>query len=112
MNLKEFIESDIKNIWIEEPNIRVYVRRSLRCLTGNTLEKCLDIASVEVDENKQRQGIFTKFLVEFEQSAKKLNRYVFIESILHEKLLEFLVKRGYEYTDVSTLTCPSLYKKP
>jgi hypothetical protein len=109
MNLSTFLASNIKNSWIELKHLRVYLRKSNRYLDKNTTTPCLDIASISVDENKQGQGIFTKFLDKFENIAKKLDRIVFIESILNDRLLKFLIeKRGYTLRKNSTP--PSVYK--
>ena len=100
MNLKQFLSNDsLRNAWLDEPNMKVYVRRSIRYLADiPNLSPCLDIASIEVDEDHRGNGVFTAFLDRFEQEAKKLNRVVFVESILEPRLYQYLLTRGY--TDV------------
>ena len=109
MNLSEFISSKLRNAWIEERNIKVYVRKSIR-LFGKEMYQCLDLATAEVDEDKKGRGIFTKFLKQFDQEAKKLNRAVFLESILEPRLLEFFLKNGYKYVPGTTDLAPNMYK--
>jgi len=58
--------------------------------------KTVDVASVQVRENKQRQGWFTKMLVEVEAWADNTNRHVYVENIINPHLMSFLLKRGYE----------------
>ena len=108
LNLDRFVESTFRNAWIQEKNIRIYVRRSQRFIDDKAIP-CLDIGSVEVDENKWGQGIFTKFLNRFEAEAKKLKRAVFIESVINERLLAHLKnKRGYRIKSENEPT--SVYK--
>ena len=108
MNLREFISKEnLRNQWIYEKFLHAYVRRSQRLLNGK-MDFCLDIASVEVDEKHRGKGIFVKFLTKAEQEAKKMNRKVFVESILNEKLLNFLLNRGYVMCENSNP--PSVFK--
>ncbi len=95
MTFDTFIDSPkIRNIWIRERDIDVYVRRSNRLIEGNLI-LCLDIASVEVNENRQGQGIFKAFLYQFEKEAAKMRRAVYVENILEPRLLDFLIRKGY-----------------
>lgn len=96
MNLRQFINNGkLRNEWIVEGNyMQVYVRRSTRHIDGKLIP-CLDIGSVEVTEGHRDKGIFTKFLSRFEKEAKKMNRGVFVESIVEFRLRNFLTKKGY-----------------
>ena len=110
MNFDTFIVSPkIRNCWVHERDLSVYVRRSMRFI-GKEAVKCLDIASVEVNEKRRGCGIFKEFLARFEVEAKNLNRAVFVESILEPRLLQFLFKRGYIKHPHSTDICPSVFK--
>lgn len=110
MNFDMFIRSEkVRNTWIYERNIAIYVRRSRRFITGK-VTLCLDLASVEVTEKHRGIGIFTSFINRFEQAAKKLNRTVFVESILEPRLVSFLNRREYTNYQLSTDLCPSMYK--
>lgn len=109
MNFDTFIDSPkIRNIWIRERDIKVYVRRSNRIIDGN-LVSCLDIASVEINERRRGQGIFKAFLNRVEKAAASMNREVFVESILEPRLLQFLLKR--DYTLVPNSIPPCVHKK-
>lgn len=104
-----FIDSPkIRNTWIYERDIKVYVRRSTRYIDGNSV-LCLDIASVEVLEKRRGQGLFKAFLNRVEKAAAAMNREVFVESILEPRLLQFLLKRNY--TLVPNSIPPCVHKK-
>jgi len=110
MNFDTFIQSEkVRNAWIYERDIAVYIRRSQRFINDKAIF-CLDIGSVEVVENHRGIGIFTSFLNRFEEAAMKLNRAVFVESILNARLVSFLARRGYAKHPHSADFCPSMYK--
>lgn len=110
MNFDTFIQRDkVRNAWIYERDIAIYVRRSVRFI-NNEATPCLDLASVEVVEKHRGIGIFTGFLKRFEDAAKQLNRAVFVESILNARLVSFLARRGYVKHPHSVDLCPSMYK--
>ena len=97
MNLFQFLSNTkLRNTWIREPHISVYVRRSIRFI-GDKSIPCLDIGSVTVDEKFQGRGVFTAFLERFEHEAEQLNRAVFVESILEPRLRKFLLSEGYSF---------------
>jgi hypothetical protein len=111
MDLKQFLSSKLVNVWISEPNINVYVRKSTR-LINNELRLCLDIGSVEVDLQKRNTGIFSSFLQKFEATAKGLNRTVYVECVLHSRFENFLLKKGYSYLRRSVDNiAPDMYKE-
>jgi len=72
--LREFLAKAEKPIlarqWIETDVMRIYVRKSMRILEGQTLQ-CLDIAAIEVQEEYQGQGLFKTFVTK----AHQLNPY-------------------------------------
>ena len=115
MTLDAFIENkNIRNVWIQEHGIDVYVRKSLRMLDAKTptATPCLDIGSVEVDEDHRGEGIFKAFLKRFEKEAKKLNRAVYVESILNPRLQKFLETQGYAVVRNSSELSPNMFKFP
>lgn len=112
MNLSLFLSSSYPpNAWIRERNISIYVRKSSRYINNNNIP-CLDIGSVQVDEKYQKKGIFSAFLYRFEQEATKLNRGVYVESILNPFLVNYLLTKGYDYVSGICLDCPSMFKMP
>lgn len=111
MTLDDFLQREWPaNSWIAERDIEVYVRRSVR-LIGDEMVPCLDIGSVEVIEKHRGCGIFRAFLHRFEEEAKKLNRVVFIESILNDRLYKFLLANGYTHDPRTDTVCPNVFKK-
>jgi hypothetical protein len=109
MNLDIFLErTDLRNTWIAEKYIKIYVRRSTRFIDNKPVP-CLDIGSVEVDEKYRGCGIFKEFLSRFEREAAKMNRGVFVESILNTRLRDYLVGNGYKIHPHCGPT-PSMYK--
>ncbi len=113
MNFDEFVSNkNIRNLWIHEHSIDVYVRKSIRLLDteSTTTTPCLDIGSVEVDEDRRGIGIFTGFLNRFEKAASKLNRAVYIESILNPSLQRFIERRGYQLVPRSNDLAPNMFK--
>ena len=98
----KFLASSERNAWIYYPKLhmKVYVRKSKRYLNLNkSLSDCFDIASVEVeDEDNCGKGNFTRFLNQIEPWLKSLNKFdaIFVESIVNERLIPYLEKRGYQ----------------
>ena len=94
--LSEFIKnadnSGPRNLWIEDENMKVYVRKSRRLLAGKMI-CALDIATISVDESKQRQGFCTNFLTEAHES----NPWdaTFVECVLDKNLSSSLIRRGW-----------------
>jgi len=114
MNLDQFVsDKNLRNMWIQERDIDVYVRKSIRMLDrSTTATPCLDIGSVEVHEDRRGQGVFKAFLDRFEKEAKKLNRAVYIESIMEARLVKFLKSRGYAFVRDSSDLAPNMFKIP
>lgn len=108
--LIKFMESHLRNQWIEHPNIRIYVRKAVRHLPGIPhVLNVLDIANVSVIEEMQRKGTFKDWLTEAEEVAVQYEMgAIYIESVLNPILLEFLGKRGYRETGARE--CPSFYR--
>lgn len=63
VGLQRFIhESSSRNAWIDYGPMKVYMRRSNRVLGGRAM-RCLDIATVTINEEEHRgQGVFKEFL--------------------------------------------------
>ena len=109
MNLEAFLTSDLRNTHIDEPNLRVYVRKSNRVL-DSTVVACLDIGNVTVKEKRRGQGVFSAFLGRFEEAARTSNRAVLVESIMEPRLYAFLLRRGYRDTLHSHPIAPTVAK--
>jgi hypothetical protein len=105
--LQTFFEASTRNIWLEDKQLHVYVRKGRRYLEKDTREivSTLDIASIEVC--KPGKGIGTLFINE----AHKINPFfgTYIESILNDKFLRHLLTKGWISVEGSTPPC--VYKK-
>lgn len=90
------------NAWIEIPHGKVYVRLTarpigkVRLLGTPEWISCLDIASVEIDEEHRSKGIFKNWLKHAEQLADKRNITIYIENVLNDRLKKFF-KYNSEY---------------
>lgn len=94
-----FMQSGVKNRHIDIGHLRVYVRKSLRFFNGCKLSS-LDIGSVEVDDQYQRQGHFRCFLEAFEAIAKIYGfEATLVECVHNPYLAVFLEKAGYQRKD-------------
>jgi len=102
--LKEFLESDLKNAWIENSKLRVYLRKGFHSIDGEIVST-LDVANVVVPESKRNQGIFRDFMREVEMTGYS----VFVESVLNDWLPRALERRGYRV--VSDVAVVSLFKR-
>jgi hypothetical protein len=113
MNLNTFLaDQRLRNAWIKEPHLSVYVRKSRRSLTTYIVMDCLDIASIEVSVRHRNKGYFSHFLVVFEQAARDTNRAVYVENVISPILPTFLTGLGYKQTPTSTSDCPCMYLIP
>lgn len=84
--------------WIYTSYGKFYLRISRRLLTHDQrgLMWCIDIASVDIDEQYQRQGLFKTALIAIENHAVKAGYdAVMIENVLNDDLKRYLQKRGY-----------------
>lgn len=96
--LREFVS--LKNTfgrstWVADDTISVYVRASRRVLDGEMPKttNCLDLATFDVPEELQKQGIFTRFLHE----AEEINPWPFtyVENVLNPVIVPLLLREGW-----------------
>lgn len=73
---------------------------------------CLDIATIEVDEEHRGKGVFTRFLTLVEEEAEKRHMAVWVESIQEPRLIPFLKARGYQQCPFNDDIAPTYYKLP
>ena len=82
MNLLEFSRSPLRSIWLKEPGLNAYVRKSL--YPG------IDIDLANLDALNPGNGALTLFLDTYEPD------FTFrVESIHNERLVCYLERRGY-----------------
>jgi hypothetical protein len=77
-----FLAGTMRNAWVRESGIELYVRRSIRIGVG------IDLAALNADE--PGQGSFTRFRDKYEPE------HVFCVELIHSpRLPAYLAKRGY-----------------
>ena len=83
-----FLGTKLRSLWIREPGIDIYVRRSVR------LGVEIDIATINADE--PGKGAFTRFLDKYEP------HHIFYVECIHEpRLVPYLARRGYQIVNSS-----------
>jgi hypothetical protein len=103
--LRSFVDSRARNAWLETFEWKIYVRKQSYRKFQNECYLCFDIASVEVGEEFQHQGIFTSFLAHLETNY---HFNLFVENIYNPSLISILEKRGF--TIIPDLLVPSAIK--
>lgn len=82
MNLEEFIASPYRNLWIEEPGLSYYVRKSIFFVGSIELASCHAIPGEPFG--------FWRFLKRYE------NRIPFVaEQVLNDDIAAYLRRRGW-----------------
>jgi hypothetical protein len=108
--IEEFVNSPKRSAWLhfhtDAAYLKIYVRKANH-VCGHILCKTLDIASVGA--YPQGTGAFTRLVDVMERIAAEHQRIVFVESILEERLIGFLHRRGYAWQDTPGLGF-SMYK--
>lgn len=95
-DIRRFIEGERKNMWIEYPNFRIYVRKGFHTLPPfRAFKDTFDIANISVDEASQGKGIFTEWLTAAEDIAKEFELTPYVENLLNPRLAQWLSRRGY-----------------
>lgn len=89
--LKEFINSTDRNIWIKTKLINVYVRKGFHSINGKTMAT-LDVANVSVPNKYQGSGVFKEFMT----YAKSFGYPIYVESILNPIVTSAVQRWGYD----------------
>ena len=104
--LKEFVDEGkdsgyVPPKWIDDDDMKVYVRKGRHILQGGKVRVTLDIANVTVEEDKRGKGIFSNFL----EKAHEMNPWdaTYVECVHNQDLAVFLLKSGWMMVD-PTLT--------
>lgn len=102
MTLEEFISSVMKadakfrdtRMWVTAPGFEsLYVRRSVR-IDPDTRDRVVALDIANMTARTPRGGAFTKLLDSLEKEHPELSIYV--ESVLHPRVGEFLLRRGFK----------------
>lgn len=112
--LDMFLSYKNRNMWLyddeNDPSFSIYVRKG-RHPYKNNMYDFLDLASIDIVEEKQGQGIFTKFLGMLLDKYKDKNIYV--ESILNPAVRHICKKFGFIDVDsdnMALIRTEPLYK--
>lgn len=96
------------NRWFEIDNLNIYLRVTKRVINTPEFIATIDIASVTaISEEYMGQGRFTNLLSHIENTYP--NICIYVESVLNEWFLNFLISRGYKLVDNTNLT-PCVYQ--
>lgn len=97
MTFEEFLKSRSRNAWIDYGPLSIYVRKGIHSI-GKEYKDTFDLANMHIsDDRKKRQGTFTKFL---EMVEENVDVPVYVENILNEWMIDFLIERGYNIVDI------------
>jgi hypothetical protein len=83
--ISNFLNSNLRNLWISNDEIEIFIRKSKRIFNGNTYD-FFDFATINVTE--PNNGLFTKILKKFEEKYPDKN--IFIESVLTERFANYI----------------------
>lgn len=100
--ISRFVDSALRNVWLEDENGKVYVRKSRRFLNGEAITT-LDIASIEAIV--RGKGFFKTVRVAAENSGLS----VYVENVLEPRLVDHLLRNGYTMIGDRNFT-PCFYK--
>lgn len=84
----------VRNLWLQDDTMKVYVRKGFHILSqGQRVSVTLDIAAVEVEEEKRGQGYWNEFLTK----AHEMNPWdaTFIECVHNPRLAASLIRHGW-----------------
>lgn len=96
-----------RNKWFYADFGQVYLRKGAHLINGK-IKETLDLASIEIYPEYQRQGYFKRILAFTEQLAQP-NRIVYVESVLNPDLRAFLERIAYnKYEDFGN--CANYFK--
>jgi len=112
VTFEELLHGKFGRGYIYEDGLSVYMRITRRILIGPGLRPTIDIANINLQENRRGQGVFTAWLERIEARAGELGRAVFVENLHNKKLYAFLKRRGYQDTTLSHPECPSVFLHP
>lgn len=117
LQLAEFIKESEqwghRSKWLGDDTMKVYVRRANHVVSPKKSMATLDIAAIDVNEDKQNQGLCTAFLKE----AHELNPWeaTYVECVHNPILASLLMRHGWigvTTSDPFTAMAPESYFLP
>lgn len=106
-DLHLFLKTKLRNKWIQNDVIKLYVRKSQRSIEGKVYD-FFDFASIEIiNEDDRGNGYFTNFLFSF--MGKYPTKNIYIECVLTERFKTYLIKLGFKERDTHIYGEGNLY---
>lgn len=102
--ISDFLNSNLRNTWIGNDSIRIYIRKSKRGYNKEMLD-FFDFASIDVAETSN--GLFTQILKRFEEIYPNMN--IFIESVLTYRFASY-IKNNLEFEEILPNPSSNFYK--
>lgn len=102
--ISDFLNSNLRNTWIGNDSIRIYIRKSKRVYNKEMLD-FFDFASIDVAETSN--GLFTQILKRFEEIYPNMN--IFIESVLTDRFASY-IKNNLEFEEILPNPSSNFYK--
>lgn len=90
--IDKFLSSNLRNTYVNDKNISIYVRKSKRFIDGNYYD-FFDIANISIEEEYQNKHVFTDFIEKF---ISKYPFNIYVESILNPAVTTVLNKFGFK----------------
>lgn len=102
--ISDFLKSNMKNTWIGNESISIYIRKSKRPYKNEMLD-FFDFATIDVVETGN--GLFTQIVKRFEELYPNMN--IFIESVLTDRFASY-IKNKLEFEEILPNPSNNFYK--
>ncbi len=93
--LDDFLKEEYKSKWLYFDGLygssKVYVRKSTRLIEGK-LRRCLDIGTIEIDEQFRGRGVWTRFTAELAEKDLKPFNLIFVENVMTKRFQKWFLK--------------------
>lgn len=96
-----FIKSSVRNSWINDGDVEMYLRHSVRLSPPDYIKFVPFIDIANVITRQSRKGIFTELITQIET----LPINIYVENVYNRHLYLFLIKRGYQDFAISSDRC-------
>lgn len=106
----EFLSSSWRSKWIENKNMRIYIRKSKRVIDGKFVPM-IDVANILTEV--PGTGDFKSFMLHLENKLRSSKEFrgIYVENIENPRLEAMLRKHGYvTHNQPYTLGPPCLHK--
>lgn len=111
-SVTNFIENNDtpRNMWLDinAGNSKIYIRKSSRLVEGSII-RCIDIATIEIDEKYQQKGITKKLINEVMEILPVQYHGLYIENVMVPWLAEWFRRQGFD--ESGDVHCPSFFKR-